>query len=286
MHPIAPSLSKENIRKIYQDYLDKVESGLKAEDRLSEFFDDTDYEDLNLNKGVTQRIILLAAKYRKEVTSTVLWLLNFKVRIQCFRAVPYSMGDQLFLNVDQIIPTQDAEEYMIGMAEKAQDDINSQTGHKQRHIIRKEFWSGLLQRMNNTSNLFQNISPGIYHFIGTGSGIRGIWFNFVVSKKYARAEVYIDRGDREINKYIFNQLFQKKTEIEKAFGRQLAWERLEQKRACRIKAETTGNVFEKEQWGDMISFMIDSMKRLENTLKLPLSQIKLELESESDEDTG
>ena len=127
------SLSKENIRKIYQDFLDKKNPENKAEDKLSEFFDDTDYEDLTLNKGVTQRIILIAAKFRKEVTSTVLWLLNFKIQLQCFRATPYSMGDELFLNVERIIPTQDAEDYMIGMAEKAQDDIEE----KHRHVIRK-----------------------------------------------------------------------------------------------------------------------------------------------------
>ena len=92
------SLSRENIRKIYQDYLDKKNTEDKAEEKLSEFFDETDYEDLNLNNGMTQRIILIAAKFRKEVTSTVLWLLNFKVQLQCFRATPYSMGDELFLN--------------------------------------------------------------------------------------------------------------------------------------------------------------------------------------------
>ena len=37
------------------------------------------------------------------------------------------MGEQLFLNFEQIIPTQDAEDYMIGMAEKAQDDVESKT---------------------------------------------------------------------------------------------------------------------------------------------------------------
>jgi len=85
-------LSKENIRRIYQDYLDKTELGQKSEEKLSEFFDGAEYEDIGLNKGVTQRIILIAAKFRKEVTSTVLWLLNFKVRLQCFRATPLFNG--------------------------------------------------------------------------------------------------------------------------------------------------------------------------------------------------
>jgi len=89
------NFSKEHIRKIYQEYLDKCGDSENAEDKIAEFFEDADYEDLTLNTGVTQRIILIAAKFRKEVTSTVLWLLNFNVRLQCFRALPYSMGDEL-----------------------------------------------------------------------------------------------------------------------------------------------------------------------------------------------
>ncbi len=47
-----------------------------------------------------QRIIFVANNYRKEVTSTVLWLINYKVRVQCFRATPFSMGDELFVRYD------------------------------------------------------------------------------------------------------------------------------------------------------------------------------------------
>ena len=63
--------------KIYQQYLDVHEQATKAEDRISEFMGGQDFEELFLNKGVTQRIILIAAKFRKEVTSTVLWLIWF-----------------------------------------------------------------------------------------------------------------------------------------------------------------------------------------------------------------
>ncbi len=155
-------LSKANITKIYQQYLDVTEPGTNAEERISDFMDGQDFEEIVLNKGVTQRIILIAAKFRKEVTSTVLWLMNFKVHLQCFRAIPFAMGEELFLNIEQIIPTQDAEDYMIGMAEKAQDDIENQAKQKTRHVIRKEFWSKLIPAMNATSSkLYQNINPGL-----------------------------------------------------------------------------------------------------------------------------
>jgi hypothetical protein len=50
------------------------------------------------------RLILVAAHYRKEVTNTVLWLSQFGVNCQCFKVTPWKAGDELFLNVEQIIP--------------------------------------------------------------------------------------------------------------------------------------------------------------------------------------
>lgn len=266
------SLSKENIKNIFQEYLNQYQSGEDAEEVISEFLE-SDYEDLILNKGVTQRIILVAAEFRKEVTSTVLWLLNYKVRIQCFKATPYKKGDQLFLTVDQIIPTKDAEEYMISMAEKTQDDIDNKTELKNRHIIRQKFWSELLQSMNSKCQLFQNISPSKYNWIGTGSGISRISFNFSVSKKYGRAELYIDKGTQEENQAIYDSLYTMKSEIENTFGENLEWERLDSKRACRVKSELSSNVFVKENWPEMIEFMTEKMIKLDKAFRPRLTKV-------------
>jgi hypothetical protein len=265
-------LSTDNIRKIYQEYLDKYEPEEKAEDKLAEFHE-MEFEELVLNPGVTQRIILIAAKFRKEVTSTVLWLMNYNLRIQCFRATPFSMGEELFLSMEQIIPTQDTEEYMIGIAEKVQDDIESQNKMKHRDIIRQKFWNQLLPIMNRKSSLFSNISPSQYPWIGAGAGISGVAYNLVTLNKNCRTELYIDRGDREENKFIFDELYKIKEEIEHDFGGPLVWERLDDKRACRIKSEIEGNIFEEESWDELISEMVDRMARMEAGLKKPIRDV-------------
>lgn len=270
-------LTKENIVKIYQEYLDKYYKDENAIENLVDFFDGQDYEEIMLNNGFSQRIILVASNFRKEVTSTVLWLMNYKLKIQCFRATPYQFNEQLFINFEQIIPTKDAEDYMIGMAEKAQNDIQTQTKLQNRHIIRIDFWKYLLDKMNSKSNLFNNISPSKDNWIGKGSGVRGIPYNFVVSGQYARVELYIDRGNKEENKQVFDYLFDKKDEIEKQFGDSLIWERLDDKRASRIKYETQGNIFDKEQWEGMVSFMVNSMIKFERTFKNYMSKVNMEL---------
>ena len=57
-----------------------------------------------INSGNQQRLMFVAAQFRKEVTSTVLWLLSHNIRLQCFKVTPYAMeAGRLFLTLDQIM---------------------------------------------------------------------------------------------------------------------------------------------------------------------------------------
>jgi hypothetical protein len=245
---------------------------------ITEFLEAEDYEEVAVNKGFTQRIILIAANFRKEVTSTVLWLLNFKLRVQCFLVTPYSMGEQHFVNIEQIIPTKDAEEFMIGLADKALDEIDGATEEKNRHRVGREFWAKLIGVIATKTNRFKNISPGTKNWIQAASGVRGVYFNFVAGRAYGRVELYIDRGDKEENKFIFDQLYAKKESIEAAFKKPITWQRLDDRRACRIKCETPGNIFDPDQWPTLVEFMTDAMVRMENAFKEPLANINQELQ--------
>ena len=57
-----------------------------------------------------------------------------------------------------------------------------------------------------------------------------------------RAEVYIDCEDKTKNEAILDALLESRSEIEKEFGAELSWERLESKRACRIACYRDGEI--------------------------------------------
>lgn len=272
-------LSRDDILRIFQDYLSKYEPEEKATERLCEFFEVDDIKDLSLNKGVTQRIILVAAKFRKEVTSTVLWLMNFKVRIQCFRTTPYRVGEDLYISIDQIIPTKDAEDFMIGLASKALDEVGEAEADKGRHSLRREFWAKLISRVNLSSALFSSKSPSKQSWISASTGVKGLTLNFVATQSFGRAELYIDAGDKTMNEAIFDDLYGQRQSIEAAFTQPLIWERLEVRRACRVKFETEANVFNREQWPEMLDVMSDAMHRLHKSVDSPLSAIKSKLKA-------
>ncbi len=268
------SLKKSQIIKIYQEFLSKTNPTLKAEDLISDFLEGLEIEEIALNSGLTQRLILVSGNFRKEVTSTVIWLINYGIRLQCFQVTPYEMGEQLFLNIEQIIPMKEAEEFSISMAEKTQEDIASQEEIKNRHIVRKKFWIEVINRMNTKSDLYQNISPSKYNWIGAGSGVRGVGYNFAATKNYFRAEIYIDRGEKNENEFVFDFLLSKRDIIEDTFNEKLTWERLDDKRACRIKFEDINfNIFEPNTWELSIDNITSAMVKLEKATRPYLNEI-------------
>ena len=272
------TLSKKDITAIYQDYLNKISSNGSAENNLTEFFNDSEYEEIQLNKGQTQRIIMVSGSFRKEVTSTVLWLMNYKLRIQCFKVTPYALEDKLFLDVEQIIPMKDTEEYIISMADKTQEDISSQEELKARHYLRVEFWKSLLSEINKESALFQNVNPTKDHWLIAGAGMSNVGFSFSIGKNNARTEVHIARPVAEENKFIFDELYKQKETIEAEFGEALEWERLDDVKVSRIKNVMRDvNYYDQEEWEKIIAFMVDSMVRMEKAFKSTLGDINQKL---------
>lgn len=124
------SLTKLQIVEVYQQYLNRYEQNgegnTDAASRICEFLEAPDLDETKLNLGNSQRLMLVAANFRKEVTSTALWLIGQGISIQCFKVIPYALGEQLLLNIDQIIPTPEAKELMIGINAKEAEEKNTE----------------------------------------------------------------------------------------------------------------------------------------------------------------
>ena len=106
----------------------------------------------------------------------------------------------------------------------------------------------------------------------------GLGLNFVISKDHCRSELYISRGITEENKYIFDELYSKKEQIEADFGGEFLWERLDDKKSCRIRYALEGvSCYDTEEWDKIMSFLIDGMIRMEKALINPLKAINQKL---------
>ena len=81
-------------------------------------------------------------------------------------------------------------------------------------------------------------------------------------------ELYIDTGDKGENKSIFDALFNKRQEIAHAFGSELSWERLDDKRGSRIRhIVKEGGLTDESKWQAMQDAMIVAMDKLSKALR-------------------
>ncbi len=168
---------------------------------------------------------------------------------------------------------------IVGPSEETKDVGQTKKEIAERYGIRKRWWSTLIERSAKVNKLHAHITPGEYSWIGASSGVRGLNLNYVVTQDECKAELYIDRGKdaEEETKSIFDQLFANKAKIDEAFGEALSWERLEGKRACRIRHTQAGGGYRtpEAQWPALQETIIRDMDRLEKALRPYLKQLKL-----------
>ena len=265
------AMTFERAEQIHAEFLVRMgESAEEARTRMLTFlgWDEPDEE----NFAPDVRIVLVSEDFGKELTTAVLWLRDRDIDIRCIRLRPYLDGEKRLVDVQQIIPLPEANEYQVQIREK------EQVGRKkraERHDVRLKFWEGLIAVARVRKTRHANIKPGAYHWLGASSGIRGLGLNYVIVQEYGVTELYIDRGDAAENKQIFDHLYAMKDEIEKSFGGTLQWERLDTKRACRIKyiVECGGYRSPEAQWPEIQSEMVDTMTKLEASIRPGLESL-------------
>jgi hypothetical protein len=277
------NLKKQQVVEIFQRYLNQkaqLEGAepANAEKVLLEFLLADDLQSVQLNTLKSQRLILVAAHYRKEVTNTVLWLSQFGVICQCFKVTPYQAGTELFLNVEQIIPTPEAADFMIGMMAKEAEEKSASNEQKSRHTLRLAFWEQTLEAFGRSNcSLFSNISPAKDHWLNAGSGISGMGYQLIFGKNEVRVGLSLQNSRAEANSFVFNRLENMQAQIETDFGDELVWLPLPDKIACRIQYEKSVDGYNKANWPEMTQWLVEHMIRLEHALSSPLEKIRLEL---------
>lgn len=260
------TLKNEQIKDVFQKYLGLEKN---AEELIANFLNKKSFDEVDLNNE--QRIILVSGSYRKEVTSTVLWLRNkYLLNIKCFEVSLSSLNGQYILDIEQIIPAKkEVDDYMISISDKNREEITI----KARTAKNLEFWTTFLASSNKTNNIFESISPSKDSWIAKSLG-SSIQLCLVISKTFARTEIYLNKTKQD-NKKVFDQLFLQKTDIEKLLGVELLWDRIDNKNASRISFQLENvNIENKEDWDKMKLFFVEYSVKFEQCFKTFLEKIK------------
>jgi hypothetical protein len=132
---------------------------------------------------------------------------------------------------------------------------------------RYDFFEQLLDRCNQETRLFSNISPqGYQYWLSAGAGFSGMQWQLVIPKRSARVELFLC-DDAETNTKRFDYLFSHKDDIEEEFGDTLDWSFKEERKQQYIRKEIKiGGLQDEDRWVEIQDAMIDTLIRMEKSL--------------------
>lgn len=122
------TLKTAQIVEIYSRYCGGDRSA--AEAAIQEFLEKASFDEVTLNKGNDQRIFVVAANFRNEVTATALWLLAHQIDFRCFRVSPFRFGEDVLLSFEQIVPPAESRRLYDRHFRKGGRSQRNRTGRK------------------------------------------------------------------------------------------------------------------------------------------------------------
>src|SRR5690606_10390575 len=90
-----------------------------------------------------------------------------------------------------------------------------------------------------------------------------------------RVEFSLSRAQRDENKMMFDALCSERHEIERSFGAELDWRRLDEKKASIIGYAKSIQAHNKENWPEAVAWMVEHMGRLQRTFAPQVPRLRV-----------
>lgn len=115
---MVSNMTFEKAVKAYSKYLIKNNiTDIDAQEAILNFLEWSEINEDDFANDV--RIILISADFSIEITTSVLWLIERDIDIKCIRIKPQKDGDNLYFDIQQIIPLPETADYQVKLREKA-----------------------------------------------------------------------------------------------------------------------------------------------------------------------
>ncbi len=123
------NMTFEQAVRVHAAFLTQMgEHAEEAEGKILDFLDWDEPDEDSFADDI--RIILVSEDFGKELTTAVLWLRSRDLDIRCVRLKPYQDEGKKFIDVQQIIPLPEAEDYQVQLREKEQKRRSTKKGDR------------------------------------------------------------------------------------------------------------------------------------------------------------
>jgi hypothetical protein len=112
----------------------------------------------------------------------------------------------------------------------------------------REYFQIMIDELRNKHSFTEARIAQPQNWYNFPSGVAGLTYSTSFAQGgRIRAELYIDVGDLDRNKKLFDWLAEQKQVIETEFGEPLSWERMEERRASRVAVYREGSIEDNEE---------------------------------------
>ena len=101
-------------------------------------------------------------------------------------------------------------------------------------------------------------------------GVSGVTLTLIFLRHEVRVEFQLNRSDPAENKWLFDQLARDKEAFESMVGEDLEWRRIDDKKVSMVVCKTSVQGYSKENWDEMITWLIDHYRKMDNAFSEPL----------------
>lgn len=122
------TMTFEQVVEAHKSFLASIGSEEDAQQRILEFLDWEEPDEDSFAQDV--RIVLASAEFSKELTSAVLWLNDKGVDIRCVKMEPFYDGQRILLDIQQVIPLPETEQFQVQVRQKKQKEQQSRTSSR------------------------------------------------------------------------------------------------------------------------------------------------------------
>ncbi len=150
---MVSTMTFEKAINTYRDFLQKMRRDDDPASGLLEFLEWDESDEERFAQDV--RVILASTDFSKELTTAVMWLNQRDLDIRCIRLQPYSYGGRIFLDVQQVIPLPETEEFQVQVREKAQRERQTRSSGRDMTRFDVEILGEKYQNLSRQYALFR-----------------------------------------------------------------------------------------------------------------------------------
>lgn len=123
---MVSTMTFDQAARVFSRYLAQI--GMAEKDARAELLDFLGWDEPDEDAFAQEvRILLASAEFSRELTTSVLWLIERGIDIRCVRLQPYGLEGRVLVDVQQIIPLPEIAEYQVRVTEKKRKEREART---------------------------------------------------------------------------------------------------------------------------------------------------------------